>query len=77
MFTRKQMLSDRPVYAIEIKSVQEVQKKHLKGLHSFHDEFAGCHTLCVSLDRMTRISEGGQLMYFKDFLERLWSEQLF
>ena len=44
MFTRKQMLSDRPVYAIEIKSVQEVQKKHLKGQHSFHDEFAGCRT---------------------------------
>jgi len=69
--------SDSPVYAIEIKSVQEVQKKHLKGLHSFHDEFPNCRTLCVSLDRMTRISEGVQLLCFKDFLDRLWSEQLF
>ena len=66
-----------PIQAIEIKSVREVQHKHLKGLHSFHQSFPDCPLTCVSLDRMTRQSEGVELLYVQDFLARLWEDRLY
>ena len=68
--------SGKPVLAIEIKSVQEVQRKHLKGLHAFHTDYPDCRLMCVSLDKLTRQSESIQLLYINDFLKKLWQEQL-
>ena len=69
--------SGKPIVAIEIKSAQEVQKKHLKGLRSFADDYPDCKPLCVSLDKLTRVSDGIELLYAGDFLQQLWGEQLF
>lgn len=68
---------NEPILAIEIKSVQEVQRKHLKGLFSFANDYPNCKLMCVSLDKLTRQSDGVDLLYLNDFLEELWSEQLF
>ena len=69
--------SSRPVLAIEIKSVQEVQNKHLKGLRSFGSYYPECQLMCVSLDKLTRQNEGVMLLYINDFLKQLWNEKLF
>lgn len=67
----------QPILAIEIKSVLEVQRKHLKGLHAFHADYPECRLICVSLDKLSRKSDGVNLLYIHDFLQQLWSEQLF
>lgn len=66
-----------PILAIEIKSAQEIMRKHLKGLHAFHEEYSDCPLLCVSLDKFNRVSEGIRLMHINDFLKQLWADQLF
>ena len=66
-----------PIIAIEIKSVQEIQKRHLKGLHAFASYYPNCKLMCVSLDKLTRTSENIQLVYIHDFLQLLWTEQIF
>lgn len=63
--------------AIEIKSVDEVQPKHLKGLRAFHEEHPDCQLLMVSHDRITRTSDGVRIIYILDFLRMLWAGELF
>lgn len=63
--------------AIEIKSVEEVQKRHLKGLKSFGEDYPECRRLLVSLDRINRTEEGIELLYVNDFLRALWRGELF
>lgn len=63
--------------AIEIKSTEEVQHRHLKGLKSFKEEHADCRLIVVSLDRFSRTSEGVDLIYIYDFLKKLWAGELF
>ena len=65
-----------PILAIEIKSAQEIMRKHLKGLHAFHQEYPDCPLMCVSLDKLNRESEGVQLLYISDFIKQLWAEAL-
>ena len=36
--------------AIEIKSVEEIQSRHLKGLKAFQEEFPECRLIAVSFD---------------------------
>ena len=68
--------ASEPILAIEIKSAQEIMRKHLKGLHAFHQEYPDCPLMCVSLDKFNRESEGVQLLYIRDFLKQLWAEAL-
>lgn len=64
--------------AIEIKSVDEVKNKHLKGLRAFGDEHPDCKKIIVSLDRITRTTDDNiEVIYVLDFLRQLWSGELF
>ncbi|MBO4737967.1 MAG: ATP-binding protein [Bacteroidales bacterium] len=64
--------------AIEIKSVENVQNKHLKGLRTFATEHPDCRRMIVSLDIMSRITEDNiEIVYVYDFLKQLWAKQLF
>lgn len=63
--------------AIEIKSAEEVQKRHLKGLRSFGDDYPECRKIIVSLDRINREVDGIELLYISDFLSCLWKGELF
>lgn len=64
--------------AIEIKSVTEVQNKHLKGLRAFREEHPDFTLMIVSLDPFTRQTEDNiQVVYIHDFLAQLWSKKLF
>ena len=64
--------------AIEIKSTEDVQNKHLKGLRTFADEHPDCQRIVVALDRFTRRTDDNiDIMYVYDFLRQLWSGKLF
>ena len=63
--------------AIEIKSTSEVQKRHLKGLKSFNDDYPESRCMLVSLDRISRTEEKIELLYVHDFLKLLWKGELF
>ena len=62
--------------AIEIKSVEEVQPRHLKGLKAFAEEYPQCRLLIVSLDPINRKVDGIECIYIKDFFNMLWTEKL-
>ena len=59
--------------ALEIKSCDLVQNKHLKGLRAFAEEHADCRKIVVSLDRITRTTDDNiELIYVREFLSNLW-----
>ena len=60
--------------AIEIKSVEEVMNKHLKGLKAFGEEYPQSRRIIVSLDRFNRRMGEIECVYVLDFFKRLWSE---
>lgn len=63
--------------AIEIKSAEEVQKRHLKGLKSFGDDYPNSRRILVSLDRISRCENEIELLYVHDFLAKLWKGEIF
>lgn len=60
--------------AIEIKSVEEVLPKHLKGLKSFASDYPESQLLIVSLDPINRKMGDIECIYVLDFFKRLWKE---
>jgi predicted AAA+ superfamily ATPase len=62
--------------AIEIKSVEEVQQRHLKGLKAFSDEYPQSRRIVVSLDPLTRTIGSVEAMYAYDFLKSLWRGEI-
>ncbi len=62
--------------AIEIKSAEEIQPRHLKGLKSFGDDYPDSHRIMVSLDRINRHEGDIELIYVHDFLKMLWSGKI-
>ncbi|MBR6063488.1 MAG: ATP-binding protein [Bacteroidales bacterium] len=62
--------------AIEIKSVDEVQTRHLKGLKAFGEEHLQSRRIIVSLDRINRCMGDIECIYVLDFFKQLWSEGL-
>ncbi len=58
--------------AIEIKSVEEVMSKHLKGLKAFGEEHPQSRRIIVSLDRFNRKIGDVECIYVKDFFQMLW-----
>lgn len=63
--------------AIEIKSADEIAKRHMKGLKSFGDDYPDCRKIIVSLDRINRKENDIELIYVHDFLKMLWNDELF
>ena len=62
--------------AIEIKSVEEVMPKHLKGLKAFGEEHPQSRRIIVSLDPISRHIGEVECIYVLDFLKMLWNEQI-
>lgn len=62
--------------AIEIKSVEEVQTRHLKGLKAFGEEHPQSRRIIVSLDRLNRRMGDIECIYVFDFFQLLWYEGL-
>jgi hypothetical protein len=63
--------------AIEIKSTNNIQSKHLKGLKSFVSDYPHARPIVVSLDKLTRKTDGVDIMYVHHFLEALWAGKIF
>lgn len=62
--------------AIEIKSVEEVLPRHLKGLKTFAEEHPNSRRIIVSLDLFNRNIEGIESIYIMDFLKMLWNGEI-
>ena len=58
--------------AIEIKSAQEIQSKHLKGLKAFSEEHSSARTIVVSLDAARRIMNNVEVWPVAHFFKALW-----
>lgn len=66
------------MYAIEIKSCEEIQNRHLKGLRSFRDEYPDAKLMVMGLDKVSRTTEDGiSVLYAIDFLKTLWNGEFF
>ena len=63
--------------AIEIKSADEIQRKHTESLREFAKEHPNAKLIVVSRDKITRQSGGIDLYYATDFFKALWNEELF
>lgn len=62
--------------AIEIKSVEEVLPRHVKGLLSFGDDYPESRRLIVSLDPFNRSVNGVEAIYVYDFFRMLWNGEI-
>ena len=62
--------------AIEIKSSQEIQSRHLKGLKAFSEEHPTARTIIVSLDAAYRTMSGVEVWPVDQFLKALWKGDL-
>ncbi|MBR3698298.1 MAG: ATP-binding protein [Bacteroidales bacterium] len=58
--------------AIEIKSVEDVMTKHLKGLKAFGEEHPQSRKIIVSLDQINRHIGDIECIYVLDFIKELW-----
>ena len=63
--------------AIEIKSSEVVQNRHKTGLKAFKEEYPDTRLMLVSLDPVSRIEGGIELVYVVDFLKKLWDGVIF
>ena len=63
--------------AIEIKSVEEVLTKHLKGLKAFGEEHPQSRKIIVSLDRINRRIGDIECIFVLDFFKELWGKGLY
>lgn len=63
--------------AIEVKSTEEVQSRHTKGLKAFREEFPNCRLIMVSLDYKYRILNEVEIHPIMEFLKKLWNNEIF
>jgi predicted AAA+ superfamily ATPase len=69
------ILGDAQV-AIEIKSCDEVQSRHLKGLKAFFEEYPQARLIVVSLDPNPRRMNGVEIYPVAEFLKKLWNGEI-
>lgn len=60
--------------AIEIKSVEEVLPRHLKGLKAFAEDYKESRTIIVSMDPFSRRIGNIECVYVLDFFKLLWTD---
>lgn len=66
------------LWAIEIKSSEEIQNRHMKGLRSFREEYPNAKLAIVGLDKISRTTDDNiKILYAMDFLKKLWNGDLF
>lgn len=58
--------------AIEVKAVEQVALRHIKGLLAFQEEYKVKKLIVVSLDARARIMNGVHVLPWKVFLNKLW-----
>ncbi|HOG19062.1 MAG TPA: DUF4143 domain-containing protein [Salinivirgaceae bacterium] len=63
--------------AIEIKSSDEAQSHHTKGLKAFSEEFPNCRLILVSLDKYPRRMNNVEIYPALEFLKMLWNGNFF
>ena len=64
--------------AIEVKSCEEVQNRHLKGIRAFREEHPQCHYICISHDKSPRMTDDGiEIWPAEEFLRQLWGGRFF
>lgn len=61
--------------AIEIKSVEEVMHKHIKGLKAFGEEHPQCRRIIVSHDIFSHRISDIECIPVKEFFRRLWNHE--
>jgi uncharacterized protein len=69
------VLGDHEI-AVEVKSTNMANIRHLKGLKSFSEEYAVKKSILVSNDPLPRILEGIQILPWRIFLEQLWAGEI-
>lgn len=62
--------------AIEIKSTEEVNTRHIKGLKAFLEDFPMARCIVVSLDNEKRLLNGVEVFPVKRFLSALWNAEI-
>lgn len=62
--------------AIEVKSTKTVTAKHLKGLKVLQEENICKKFYLVSFDKIHRIHEGIEIIYWENFLDMLWENKI-
>jgi predicted AAA+ superfamily ATPase len=62
--------------AIEIKSSEEVQSRHLKGLKAFAEEHPQARLIVVSLDPRPRRLNNVEIYPVNEFLKKLWNNEI-
>lgn len=62
--------------AIEIKSGNEIQSRHLKGLKAFMEEFPEVRPIVVSMDINKRILNGVEIFPATEFLKKMWAGEI-
>lgn len=62
--------------AIEIKSVEEVLPRHIKGLKAFAEDYQESRTIIVSMDTFSRRIGNIECVYVLDFFKLLWTDGL-
>ena len=67
-----------PVCAIEVKSCNEVQNRHLKGLRAFGEEYPELKRICLSHDKQPRKTDDGiVILPVEEYLAGMWKESYF
>lgn len=69
------VLGDHEI-AIEVKSTNNVQTRHLSGLKAFQEEYKVKHAILVCNESRPRISGNISILPWQIFLERLWKGEL-
>ena len=62
--------------AIEIKSSQNINSTHLKGLKAFQEEHPSCKLYVVSMEERPRMFNGVEVWPVLEFLKRLWDNKI-
>ena len=67
-----------PVCAIEVKSCNEVQNRHLKGLRAFGEEYPEVKRICLSHDNQPRKTDDGiAILPVEEYLAGMWKKRYF
>ena len=62
--------------AIEIKTTRTVDSKDLKGLKALKEENICKQYFLISFDKVHRKHEGIEIIYWEDFLDKLWKDDV-